>query len=198
MTVPAAAVVGANTITAADTYTNSALNATFTVPAAAITVSPVEGPAGTTVTVTGGGFQAYTAITLKIGTGGSFYQYQTQPLADALGAFSATITVPGLAPGSQSIVAGDGTNNVTAFFVIKSAPPTVASALAGIASKLVRVWGYSDGTWSMYDPADAAGSNLTTLTAGKGYWINVSEAVTLIYGGYSYALSAGWNLIGWR
>jgi hypothetical protein len=198
MNVPAAAVVGANTITAADTYTNSALNATFTVPAAAITVSPAEGPAGTAITVTGSGFQAYTAITLKIGTGGSYYTYMTQPLTDALGAFSAAITVPGLAPGAQTVVANDGTNNVSAFFVIKSAPPTVASALASISSKLVRVWGYSGGTWYMYDPADTAGSTLATLTSGMGYWINVTEACTLIYGGYSYALSAGWNLIGWR
>ncbi|MBM3157276.1 MAG: hypothetical protein FJ004_08330 [Chloroflexi bacterium] len=195
MAVPAAAAVGANQITANDGATgNAATPVTFTVPGAAITVSPTEGAAGTSVTVTGSGFAAYTAITMKIGT----YTYMTQPLSDALGAFSGTITVPGLAPGAQSITASDGPNTVSAFFVIKTAPPTVASALASISSKLVRVWGYSGGTWSMYDPADAAGSNLTALTAGQGYWINVSEAVTLIYGGYSYALSAGWNLIGWR
>jgi len=195
MAVPTAAVVGANQITANDGATgNAATPATFTVPGAAITVSPTEGAAGTTVTVTGSGFAAYTAITMRIGT----YVYMTQPLTDALGAFSGTLTVPGLAPGAQSITAGDGVNNVSAFFVIKTAPPTVASALAGISSKLVRVWGYSGGTWYMYDPADAAGSNLTGLTAGNGYWINVSEAVTLIYSGYSYALNAGWNLIGWR
>jgi hypothetical protein len=196
MEVPAAAVVGANQITANDGVAkgNVATPAVFTVPGAAITVSPTEGAAGTTVTVTGSGFAAYTAITMRIGT----YTYMTQPLTDALGAFSGTITVPGLAPGAQSITGSYGVNNVSAFFVIKTAPPTVASALSGIASKLVRVWGYSGGTWYMYDPADAAGSNLTGLTAGNGYWINVSEAVTLIYSGYSYALSAGWNLIGWR
>jgi hypothetical protein len=119
-----------------------------------------------------------------------------------MGAFTYTFTVPGLAPGSTAVQASDGGftsgNTASAFFVIKAAAATVQSILSGISDKLVRVWGYSDGTWYMYDPADAAGSNLTTLTAGKGYWINVSEAVTLIYGGYSYVLSAGWNLIGWR
>jgi hypothetical protein len=89
-------------------------------------------------------------------------------------------------------------NTITAFFTIKTAPPTAASATAGISSQLVRIWGYSGGTWSMYDPADAAGSNLVSLTSGSGYWLNVNAAVTLISGGYSYALSTGWNLIGWR
>jgi len=196
MAVPAAAAVGANQITANDggTYCNVADPATFTVPGPAITVSPNEGAAGTSVTVTGTGFAAYTAMTLKIGT----YTYMAQPLTDALGTFTGTITVPGLAPGTQSISAFDGATTISAFFTIKTAPPTVASALATISTKLVRIWGYSGGTWYMYDPTDAAGSNLTSLTSGMGYWINVTEACTLIYGGYSYALSAGWNLIGWR
>jgi hypothetical protein len=196
MAVPAAAVVGPNQITANDggTYCNVSTPATFIVPGAAITVTPAEGAAGTSVTVAGTGFAAYTAMTIKIGT----YTYMQQPLSDALGAFSGTITVPGLAPGTQSISAYDGVNTISAFFTIKTAPPTAASALAGISTNLVRVWGYSGGTWSMYDPADAAGSNLASLTSGSGYWINVNAACTLIYGGYSYALSTGWNLIGWR
>jgi hypothetical protein len=57
------------------------------------------------------------------------------------------------------------------------------------------VWGYSNGTWYLYDPADPAGSDLTTLTHGSGYWINVNADCTLIYGGFSKALTAGWNLI---
>jgi len=49
----------------------------------------------------------------------------------------------------------------------------------------------------MYDPADAASSNLMALTSGSGYWFNVTTDCTLIYGGYSYQLNAGWDLIGW-
>jgi hypothetical protein len=194
MNVPADAKAGEHSIAATDIKGNSAAGAAFTVPGAIITVTPAEGPVGTSVTVTGSGFYAYTAITVKIAN----YQFLQQPLTNALGAFTYTFTVPGLAPGSTAVQATDATNTASAFFVIKEAAATVQTILAGISGKLVRVWGYSDGTWYMYDPADAAGSNLTTLTAGKGYWINVSEAVTLIYGGYSYALSAGWNLIGWR
>jgi hypothetical protein len=194
MTVPADAKAAKHTVSAVDTKLNTATAAEFTVPGAIITVDPAEGPVGTSVTVTGSGFYAYTAITVKIGG----YTFLSQPLSDAMGAFTYTMTVPGLAPGSTAVQVSDGTNTASAFFVIKAAAATVQTILSGISSKVVRVWGYSGGTWYMYDPADAAGSTLTTLTAGQGYWINVSEAVTLIYGGYSYALSAGWNLIGWR
>jgi len=193
--VPATAVIGAgaNAIGAADGNSNSATNAAFTVPGAALTVTPTEGPVATSVTVTGSGFAAYTAITVKIGT----YAFQAQPLSDIYGAFTYTFTVPGVAPGSQSISATDATSTASAFFVVKVAPATTQSQTASIASQLVRVWGYSGGTWYMYDPADAAGSNLATLTSGNGYWINVNADCTLVYGGFHKALSAGWNLIGW-
>jgi len=193
MTVPTAAVVGANTVTASDGYANSATT-TFTVPGAALSVVPAMGAAGSTVTITGTGFAPYTAVTIKIGT----YQYLQQPLTDVQGAFTGSITIPGLAPGAQSVSAADGVNNVIAFFTISSAAASTSSQLSAISVQLVRVWGYSNGTWSMYDPADAAGSNLASLTSGAGYWVNVNQACTLIYSGYSYALSTGWNLIGWR
>lgn len=193
--VPATAVIGAgaNAIGAADGNVNSATSAAFTVPGAALTVTPTEGPVATSVTVNGSGFAAYTAITVKIGT----YAFQAQPLSDIYGAFTYTFTVPGVAPGSQSISATDNTSTASAFFVVKQAAATTQSQTASISSQLVRVWGYSGGTWYMYDPADAAGSNLATLTSGNGYWINVSADCTLVYGGFHKALSAGWNLIGW-
>jgi len=193
--VPATAVIGAgaNAIGAADSIINSATAAAFTVPGAALTVDPTQGPVATSVTVTGSGFAAYTAVTVKIGT----YAFQAQPLSDVYGAFTYTFTVPGVAPGSQSISATDATSTASAFFVVKTAPATTKTQTASIASQLVRVWGYSGGTWSMYDPADAAGSNLATLASGNGYWINVNAGCTLVSGGFSKALSTGWNLIGW-
>ena len=38
---------------------------------------------------------------------------------------------------------------------------------------------------------------LTTLRRGKGYWVYVTEACTLVYGDNTYNLFPGWNLIGW-
>jgi hypothetical protein len=87
---------------------------------------------------------------------------------------------------------------VNVFFTITAAPETVQTQLSTISTQLVRVWGLSGGVWTMYDPADTIGSDLTSLVAGKGYFVNVNTACTLTYGGYSYTLDAGWNLIGWR
>ena len=194
VTVPADAAAGFATVSAVDQKSNSALSATFTVPGAIVTVTPATGAAGTTVSVAGSGFAAYTAVTVKIGN----YQFLSQALTGPVGAFTYTFTVPGLAAGSQPVTASDGTSTASAYFVISATGATVQSQTASISSQLVRIWGYSGGTWSMYDPADAAGSNLTTLVSGNGYWVNVNAACTLIYGGYSYPLSTGWNLIGWR
>jgi len=157
-------------------------------------VNPSQGPVGTSVTVAGSGFAAYTAITVKIGN----YQFLSQPLSDVFGTFTYTLTVPGVAPGAQSITASDSMSTASAYFVVSTAGATVQSQTNGISSYLVRVWGYSGGTWYMYDPLDTAGSNLATLVSGAGYWVNVNAACTLIYGGYSYPLASGWNLIGWR
>jgi len=198
ITVPLDAAAGKITVKAADSKSNSATDATFTVPGSLITLNKSQGAVGTTLTVSGSGFAAYTAITVKIGN----YQFLSQALSDSSGKFTYVLTVPGIAPGSAGVSATDGTFGppatgtvASAYFVVSAAGATVQAQTASISSQLVRVWGYSGGTWSMYDPTDAAGSNLTTLAAGNGYWVNVNAACTLIYGGYNKALSIGWNLI---
>jgi hypothetical protein len=195
ITIPIDAAPGPHTITASDgSVGNSADAVTFTVPGAAITVSPTSGAATTTVALSGTGFNAYFPITVSIGG----YTLTSQALSDGLGAFTYTFNIPGLQPGAQVILATDGTHTATTFFTITAAPVSIQNQLAGISSVLVRVWGYFGGQWQLYDPADPAGSDLATLTPGRGYWINVSQSTTLVYGAYSYALSSGWNLVGWR
>jgi hypothetical protein len=185
---------GAYTITAADANNNASSAATFTVPGAAITVTPDQGGATTSVQLNGTGFRAYFPIAVSVGG----YPLTSQPLTDAMGGFTYAFTMPGLAPGAQVILASDGTNTATTFFTITTTPVSVSVQLGGISTQLVRVWGYSSGTWYLYDPADVAGSDLVSLTSGAGYWIDVSGNCTLIYGAYSYPMAAGWNLIGWR
>jgi hypothetical protein len=193
MNVPAAAATGANSVTAADALGNSAKPGSFSVPNASISVSPVEGGPGTAVTVSGTGFGGYAPITVTFGG----YQLPTTPLSSPLGEFSLATTVPGVAPGAQVVQASDTTATATTFFVVTAAELTTASQLATIMDDLVIVWGYIDGVWEWYDPLDA-GSTLDTLDAGIGYWIQVLEAVELIFGGNSYDLDADWNLMGWR
>jgi hypothetical protein len=192
------AAAGQHIFTAADAYSNNSDAVTFTVGGVGITVSPTSGVATTTVVLAGTGFGAYFPITVKIGAGATPYILTSQALSDANGAFTYTFTMPGLAPGVQVLQATDGSLTATTFFTIIPAPVSVGIQLAGISSQLVRVWGYTNGTWYLYDPADLAGSDLTTLVPGAGYWINANAACTLIYNIYSYSLNAGWNLVGWR
>jgi len=193
--VPATAVTGVNGVNASDgALGNAAAAAAFTVPAASIAVTPTEGQQGTAITITGTGFQGYSGITIQIGA----YSFPTTPLTSALGAFTFNSTIPGVAPGSQVVQAADGVGaTATTFFIVRQAPETVETALAGIMDKLVIVWDYAGGDWLFYDPSDVAGSDLAGLSSGVGYWLKVSEDCTLIYGGHSYSLTAGWNNIGW-
>jgi len=197
ITVPTVPTAGKYSIYARDANSNEAVLADFTVPGAAITVSPPSGVALDTITVNGTGFKPYWGVKVSLGTGPA-YTFSQQVFTDVLGVFTFSGQVPGLAPGATVVSATDDTSTATTFFTLMAGAPTVKSIVTPIASQLVRIWGFSGGTWSMYDPADAAGSNLATLTPGSGYWINANAACTLVYGGYSYALSSGWNLIGWR
>jgi hypothetical protein len=198
MTCPATAVVGANAITANDgALGNAAPNATFTVPGAAITITPTEGGPGESVTISGTGLPGYTAIQVTFGG----FPIPTMVLTSPLGTFSLATTVPGVAPGAQVVAAViPGTPAQTmavTYYVVKAAAETVESALAGIADVLEIVWDYAGGDWLFYDPADVEGSDLDALTAGTGYWIKVSADADLVYGGHSYSLVLGWNNIGW-
>lgn len=195
LTVPTAAAVGANTVSAADSLGNT-ITATFTVPVPTVVLNPTVGPSGTVVTVTGTAFTAQWPVAITV-VGSTIPTTPTMVVTDTLGGFTATFTMPGLA-GVQPVIATAGATSATTFFTITAAPATVASAVASISDELVRVWGYTtaDG-WQMYDPADVVGSDLASLTAGRGYWIKVDADVTLIFGGNSWDLSTGWNLMGW-
>ena len=199
ITVPNVGAAGTYSIYASDSVatSNEAALVTFTVPGAAITVSPASGVALDTITVTGTGFKPYWGITVSIGG----YDFPTQVFSDVLGAFTFSGQVPGLQPGATVLGASDKTSTATTFFTINVGAPTTKNQTANISSFLVRIWGYSaqTGTWSMYDPADAAGSNLATLVSGNGYWIKVSADCTLVLGGFHkdlYSANGGWNNIG--
>jgi hypothetical protein len=116
-TVPAAT-AGGKTVTATDAGSNSA-SATFTVTPA-ITLSPTSGNVGTTVTVSGTGFTASSAITGKFA--GSTVTLSGTTTTDSSGSFSAaTFTVPASAAGGQVVTITDGSSkSATATFTVTS------------------------------------------------------------------------------
>ena len=79
---------------------------------------------------------------------------------------------------------------------------SLSSVLSGIAGSYQVVWGYANQAWKFYNPQNIQGSTLTTMEAGKGYWIKMTEGKTLSVAGSpppsSIPLATGWNLVGYN
>jgi len=72
---------------------------------------------------------------------------------------------------------------------------------SSIAGKFNSIWAYVGGSWKLYNPGDPNFSDLLTMEAGRGYWIDMKESGALWGSGTaapsSIPLSKGWNLIGY-
>lgn len=76
----------------------------------------------------------------------------------------------------------------------------IAQALSSIKGKYPVVFGWDapKAEYLFYIPDTPDEVNtLKELEKGKGYWIMVTEATTLVYKAHRYSLAEGWNLIGW-
>jgi len=72
-----------------------------------------------------------------------------------------------------------------------------------IIGKYSSVWAFQNKSWKVYDPDHPGFSDLTTMDAGWGYWINMTEAAELTVTGTepsskSINLIRGWNLVGYN
>ncbi len=107
-------------------------SAQFTVNANA-SIAPVSGNVGTSVTVTGTGFTASTAVTIKYN--GSVVASGT--LTTPNGSFSATFPVPASPGGIRTVEVSDGTNTISSllFAMEEVAPPSPTLTLPENASK---------------------------------------------------------------
>jgi hypothetical protein len=105
---------GTHTVKVKDAGNNYATT-TFSV-AQNITLNPTSGPSGTTVTITGNGFGASKAITVKYNA----LSVTTSPATvttNSTGYFTATFSVPVGVAGTYEVLVSDGTNAAMADFV---------------------------------------------------------------------------------
>jgi len=202
------------------TETTSTTAITHEIPRATVVIDPVNGPVGTTVTVTGQGFKTFSTVkTLEIG--GVDVRPAPVPSTNEEGKFVATILVPQLNTGSQSVKGEVSTTVAATTFTVLSVAPTAtpapvaasmapADALAALISNndnLQRVWHFDpskqsvapDFGWFLYDPRPvfAAANTVDAIDGAKFYWISVREAQTAVLGGVSRSLFAGWNPVTW-
>ncbi len=180
---------------------NITATANLTIPGAAITLNPSSQQVGGTVTVTGTAFAPFTPLT-SIFVGASNVTPAAGVVSNANGGFTAEVLIPGtVAVGGTTVTVTQGAVVEIATFTVTTAPANVATQLAPLGTNLVRVWALDAATqtWNLYDPAAPAGINtLPNLVAGQGYFMKVTTAQILVVGAFSYNLSAGWNIVGWR
>jgi hypothetical protein len=92
-----------------------------------------------------------------------------------------TLTVSGSAATTKGGSLGAGWNLIG--FAGDADTAAITTVLTGIAGKYSIVWGEFNPTttaWKNYNPTKGTNS-LTTMGAGKGYWINMTEGATLSY-----------------
>ena len=195
-------------IKAADNNGNETIMTTFVVQRAQVSVDPESAAAGEAVTISGVGFQPQVAVQyVKIG-GANVVRTDDLPITDSEGAFTVTGTVPGLEAGGHLVKAkvmdeaDGGAGEITCSFTISAASTgdtSVENGLSTIDGKYDKIWTFDGATqeWQVYDTADGAPKEFTTLVKGRGYWVQVSEDCALTFGANTYNLSQGWNLIGW-
>ena len=113
--------------------------------------------------------------------------------ADSSGNYHGFMTMPATALAS-------GWNLIS--LPAQPADSSIASVLSSIAGSYQVVWAYNGQAWQVYDPSDPGGSTLTTMQAGNGYWIKMTEKNTLPVSGTvppsSVTLLPGWNLVGYN
>ena len=173
------------------------------VPGARITLATSEGSPGDTLTVTGDGFKSFTSIDyVKIG--GIDVTPAPKPATNRDGEFTATILVPDLAPGANSveISVGSGTESgatANANFKVleesaapimmmpeaEAATPEVAFAAVIAEDNLIAVYHFDPATqneapnygYTVYDarPLFMSGNNLDSIEPGQFYTVQVSE-----------------------
>ena len=174
------------------------------VPGARIMLAASEGSPGDTLTVTGDGFKSFTSIDyVKIG--GIEVTPAPKPATNRDGEFTASILVPDLAPGANSveISVGAGTESgatANANFKIleesastmmpevmmaEAATPDVAFAAVIAEDNLIAVYHFDPATqneapnygYTVYDarPLFMSGNNLDSIEPGQFYTVEVSE-----------------------
>lgn len=78
----------------------------------------------------------------------------------------------------------------------------ITSVTAPIAGKFISIWSYRNGAWRTFDPNIPAFSDLASLEAGLGYWINMTTSAHLTVSGSPAPrrvdLVSGWNLVGYN
>jgi hypothetical protein len=184
-------------------------------------IVPSKGPAGTRISVGGGGFRDFAQVE-SITMGGIDILGNRTLSTDGDGNFQIDgLLVPGLDPGvySLTIKVGTGVQETTAIGTFEITDETTGSAglvtpvreaLEPLGDTLERVFHFENSTkeWRFFDPRPAFSdaNNLADTREGQVYWIKVSRSLTVDLNGRQRDLTCAnegsarqdcWNLVVW-
>jgi hypothetical protein len=168
-------------------------------------VDPESGAPGDSITVIGSGFRPKNQVQEVSIADAPIVPVYELGLTDSKGSFTVEGIVPGVMEGGQVIkvrVTQKEGDEITVPFTVSSGEGgdvTVEQGLEDIKGLYTKVWTFNAETqeWQVYDTAEGAPDDFSTLNSGQGYWIEVSEDCTLTFGANTWNLKKGWNLIGW-
>ena len=134
---------------------------------ARISVDPNSGPTGSQVGITGTGFKANAAISIRLDSG----QVKSS-VADASGSFSDRFVVPDVNAGNYTVTASDGTNSATTSFTV-TASMQISPASGSVGTTVtVKGTGFAGTVTVKYDDkvvstttADVSGAFTTAFDA---------------------------------
>ena len=212
ITVPGSAPIGKSTTVTARVEANATVKAEenndivveaeekHSTPAAVITTSPDEVVSGQPLTISAENLPLHSNVNvLKIG--GTDITPSPKPLTDGKGAFSASVTVPQLTLGNQTIEIEVGEDTFTATVRIVAETVAASQAPADLFADLIeagaldRIFLYNNTTqeWFLYDPDPGfeTANSLESLESGDIIWIQLKSAATV----QGANLLAGWSLI---
>jgi len=207
MTIPNNGIVSpsTNTVTATALGGVETASAIHNIPSAALTISQSTAAPGQTIMVTGANFPIFTSVSsICFGTNSVSL---TGVNTDGNGTFTANVLIPGLSPGTTTVLAdvgGTAGGNACTFvggvtantpITISSAPVTVPAtlALAGLVNtqnlNIVTSFSYSTSLYQAYVP-NLAGNTLVNLSPNTVIFITMTKDTTVVVSGIPYPVKA--------
>ena len=175
-------------------------SATHSTPGAMVTLTPDRVPNGSQLTIAGMNFPAFATVA-EMTVGGVDVRPVPAPATSIDGDFSATVLVPQMELGNQSVSVRVAQTTFTTFLEIVPATTEAVTdpeeVFAGLGDRLIRVWYLDRATqlWNFYDPDPvvAAFNDLTEVSSGQNVTIMISPGGTIEFQGIT--LYAGTNPI---
>ncbi len=156
---------------------------------------------GTTVTLSDSTAVSPVFTAPNVGINGESFIFELT-VEDFSGLKNASQCTIKINPVQQAQVMSLETNWNLVSFYQDPADTSIANALSNIQGMYISVWAYTDNKWRVYDPKNPDFSDLGEITAGKGYWFNMSSSADLaVTGSLDHTgvnLSKGWNLVGYN